>query len=89
MNIIIPKKSLLDLFKKASSDKGSYIHPWDVDEMREWSKRFGISCAQLNDAILDTGSLRIRDIKHYLKEKGVLFSFKRLWQHMHLNAFLY
>jgi hypothetical protein len=37
-----------------------------------WTKKWGITNAQLNDAILQTGSLRTRVIRHYLRQRCCL-----------------
>lgn len=89
MNGIISTKLFPAFGNKSMSRQTSYIHAWDQDEMKQLAEKLGISQRQLNDAVLETGSLYLKDIKHYLRSKGILFSFKRLWQHIQLNAFLY
>jgi hypothetical protein len=89
MNSITFTKLFSAFRLKSTLRDESYVHAWDQDEMKQIAAKLGISQYQLNDAVLETGSLYLKDIKNYLRSKGVLFSFKRLWQHMHLSAFLY
>lgn len=50
------------------------IYPGDRDQVYFWTRKWGISGDQLNEAIIETGSIRIRDIKKYLIRKGFIFS---------------
>jgi hypothetical protein len=52
-----------------------YIHPEDLNNLRYWSKKWGITSRQLTDAILDTGSIRTADLKEYLRKKVYASSF--------------
>lgn len=47
------------------------IHPEDASNISYWTKKWGISIRQLNDAILDTGSVNISDIRHHLKRQSL------------------
>jgi hypothetical protein len=55
--------------------KNSYIFPGEEEQMEYWTKRLGVTRAQLNEAILETGSLNVIVIKNYLKKKKFPFSF--------------
>jgi hypothetical protein len=46
------------------------IHPEDKTNIHYWTKKWGVSNNQLNDAILYTGSLNPGRIKEYLKKEG-------------------
>lgn len=52
------------------------IHPEDSSNISYWTKKWGISQGQLNDAILYTGSLHPARLKEYLK--------RNVWYHMPL-----
>ena len=45
-----------------------FIHPEDINNLNYWTKKWGVSARQLNDAILYTGSLNTTRIKNYLKK---------------------
>lgn len=46
----------------------NFIHPEDMSNVSYWTKKWGVSTRQLNDAILHTGSLSATHIKDYLKK---------------------
>lgn len=58
----------------------SLIHPEDNNNIHYWSKKWGVSTRQLNDAILYTGSLNPHRIKDYLRRDS--------WQQLFLNGFI-
>lgn len=82
MNIVVNPKTRIIPVEKQSSQQDVWLHPWDSNEMVQWSRKLGISYQQLNDAVIDTGSLNIKDIRNYLREKGVLFSLEKLRQYL-------
>jgi len=45
-----------------------FIHPEDTNNLNYWTKKWGVSLRQLNDAILYTGSLNTERVKDYLKK---------------------
>ncbi len=45
------------------------IHPEDSSNIHYWSKKWGVSNSQLNDAILNTGSLNPVCVREYLRSK--------------------
>ena len=45
------------------------IHPEDSSNIHYWSKKWGVSNSQLNDAILNTGSLNPVRVKEYLRTR--------------------
>jgi uncharacterized protein DUF3606 len=51
-----------------------FIHPEDVSNLNYWTKKWGVSMRQLNDAILYTGSLSTTRIKDYLKKDTWYYS---------------
>lgn len=57
----------------------SLIHPEDTNNIHYWTKKWGVSTRQLNDAILYTGSLNPQRIKNYLHQNS--------WQQLLLNGF--
>jgi hypothetical protein len=80
--MMIQPKTLFSLFSRNTSGQEDFVHPWDTRDMEQCAGRLGITTRQLNDAVLDTGSLRLKDIRSYLKQKGVLFSFRALFNRM-------
>lgn len=52
--------------------KRTEIHPEDGSDMMYWMRKWGVSRRQINDAILETGSIDQGRIKKLLKEKGIL-----------------
>lgn len=50
------------------------IHPEDNSNLNYWTKKWGVSIHQLNDAILYTGSLNPVRVKEYLR--------KDVWYHL-------
>jgi len=56
--------------------KRSLIHPEDQNDLAYWSRKWGVSARQIYDAILETGSTQMEDIRNVLRKKGTL---KSLW----------
>ena len=48
----------------------SVIHPDNNKEIAYWTKKWGVNVSQINNAILETGSLNLKDIKSVLIKKG-------------------
>jgi hypothetical protein len=44
------------------------IHPEDQNNLHYWTKKWGVSIRELNDAILYTGSLNTTKVKTYLRK---------------------
>jgi tRNA A37 threonylcarbamoyltransferase TsaD len=55
--------------------KNSVIYPGEISEVQYWTRKFGVSRAELNEAILETGSLKAEEIKKYLRKRKFSFSF--------------
>lgn len=60
--------------KRSNYSNQPVINPVEQEEVRFWTKKWGISPRQLNEAILETGSIRAQELKNYLVNKGLLFS---------------
>ena len=58
-----------------SFSKRQVIHPGDKTDLLYWAKKWGVNVRQINDAILETGSINLIDIKNVLKKKGEIPSF--------------
>jgi hypothetical protein len=60
------------------------IHPEDSTNIHYWTKKWGVSTRQLNDAILYTGSLNPVRIKEYLRKnswrRSVAIAFVKLFK---------
>ncbi|MDQ3110162.1 MAG: DUF3606 domain-containing protein [Bacteroidota bacterium] len=54
------------------SQKNSELHPESVVELQYWSKKWGITIRQLNEAIVDTGSTNIDYLKSHLKKNRIV-----------------
>ena len=65
-----------------------FVHPEDFINLRYWTKRWGVSLHELNDAILYTGSLNTNEIKTYLRKDSFLYhpllGLKRITQRINL-----
>lgn len=70
-------KTLLKLFSNQQAPS-EQLQPWDNQHMMNVVRRLKVSPKDLNDAVIETGSLDLNFIKAYLKKKSVTFSFKRL-----------
>jgi hypothetical protein len=57
---------------KFTNVKQQRIHPEDSKEMQHLADKWGITLRQLNEAIVDTGSIDVKKLKMHLKEKGVI-----------------
>lgn len=65
--------------------KNMFIQPGEDSQEEYWIKKLGITKAQLHEAILETGSLRVQEIKNYLKKKKLPFSFSGIKTFLKLN----
>jgi hypothetical protein len=54
------------------SPKNSELHPESIVELQYWSKKWGISVRQLNEAIVDTGSTNIQYLKMHLRKNNIV-----------------
>jgi hypothetical protein len=59
--------------------KNRIIHPEHQEELSYWAGKWGISVRQLQLAIIDTGQVNVKFLKAYLRHKGFLFSFRKLF----------
>lgn len=80
LNKVISLADIIDQpqVKKAVS---RLVHPEDINDLTYWAKKSRISPRQLNDAILNTGSLDPARLKAYLKEhtwRKFIFAFSNL-----------
>ncbi|MBA3665358.1 MAG: DUF3606 domain-containing protein [Bacteroidetes bacterium] len=50
------------------------IYPCERKQINFWAKKWGIRAQELNEAILETGSIKRKVLKSYLEKKGILFS---------------
>lgn len=70
-------RSLLKIFQNRRTEI-TQLKPWDVQQMSSLVRKLNISPKELNDAIIDTGSLDINYIKAYLKRKSTMLLFQKL-----------
>ena len=68
----------LQIERAGFAQKEMFIYPGETEQVSFWTKKWGITSAQLNEAILETGSVRVNEIKSYLIAKGFVFSFSTL-----------
>jgi hypothetical protein len=52
--------------------KRSGIYVGDNADLAYWTKKWRVNAQQINEAILETGSVNLKDIKNVLKKKGRL-----------------
>ncbi len=71
------------LFK---TDKHELIYPENSNQVCFWTKKWGITVKQLNDAIIETGSINVSEIKKYLTNKGILFSIQGLIKYLRCKS---
>ncbi len=61
------------------------IHPEDKSDLAYWTKKWGVNIKQINEAIIDTGSLQLIDIKSRLIKKGqigsIFYWIRKLFKH--------
>lgn len=55
-----------------TNNSSARIHPENIQEMQYFTAKWGITLPQLNEAIVDTGSVDIEQLKNHLREKGML-----------------
>ena len=67
--------------------KDILIYPGEKDQVNFWTKKWGITVNQLNEAILQTGSIDKREIKNYLVSEGILFSFSKFVRYIRRSPF--
>lgn len=67
------------------SNHKKIICPWDQDQFFLQAKKWSVTVQQLNEAILQTGSIDADEIKKYLIEKGILFSLFKWMNYLKLS----
>lgn len=58
--------------------KNTTIYPGEIAQVNYWTKKWGITRIELNEAILQTGSIKVEEIKKYLLHKRDYFSISGL-----------
>ena len=51
--------------------KSNELHPENTWELQYWSSKWGITIRQLNEAIVDTGSTNIDQLKLHLRKNKI------------------
>lgn len=51
--------------------KRNELHPENTSELQYWSGKWGITIRQLNEAIVDTGSTNIDQLKSHLRKNKI------------------
>jgi hypothetical protein len=69
---------------KHVNNESVLIEPYEPAQMSYWTKKWGVSYSQLQEAILETGSLQQSEIKNYLKSKPMLHSLDGIINYMRL-----
>jgi len=54
--------------------ENNIIYPGEAAELNYWTRKWGVSRMELHEAILQTGSLQVKEIKGHLKKKRFRFS---------------
>lgn len=60
------------------------IYPGELEQVNYWTRKWGISRVQLNEAIIETGSIRVNEIKKYLKGKKIPMSYNGFIHYLRL-----
>lgn len=60
-----------------NADTKDLIYPYN-ERMNHWTRKWGITKTQLNEAVLETGSINIKLVKKHLVRKGIIFSIRSL-----------
>ncbi len=68
-------------------NKATMIYPWEQDQVSHFTKKWKISVLDLNEAILETGSINRQVIKEYLVQKGVIRSLRKSWKFIKIRYF--
>lgn len=68
-------------------NKTTVIYPWEKEQVNLLVRRWGISAGELNEAILETGSINRRVIRKYLEQKGVILSLRKLLKYIKVHYF--
>lgn len=66
--------------------KSNIIYPGEIAQVNYWTKRWGITRIELNEAILQTGSIKVEEIKKYLLHKKDYFSISGLIRMIRLHV---
>ncbi|MCW3072494.1 MAG: hypothetical protein JWO44_2384 [Bacteroidetes bacterium] len=61
------------------------IYPGETAQLNYWTRKWGVSRAELHEAIMQTGSLRAWEIKEHLKKKRISFSLSGILQFIRLH----
>lgn len=69
------------------TSKRSVIHPEDQNDLAYWTRKWGVNVRQINDAILETGSVRLEDIRNVLRKKKALGNVA-YWLHRFIHGTL-
>ena len=74
------------MFNQKVNKKVGVCSP-DLDHVFSLAKKLGVSLKQLNDAILETGSINGKVLQYHLRQKGILFSVYRMQSYMKMRFF--
>lgn len=66
-------------------NKATVIYPWEKEEVNSLVRKWKISISQLNEAIVETGSINRRVIRRYLEQKGLILSLRRMIKYLKLR----
>jgi hypothetical protein len=50
------------------------IHPEDKNDLAYWTKKWGVNVRQIDNAIIETGSVNLNVIKNLLVKKGEIMT---------------
>ncbi|MBA3682871.1 MAG: DUF3606 domain-containing protein [Bacteroidetes bacterium] len=56
------------------------IHPEDKNDLAYWTKKWGVNVKQINEAIIETGSINREIVKNTLIKKGQIWTLS-FWIH--------
>jgi hypothetical protein len=67
------------------ADDQHILMPGEPGQVNYWSKRWGVSKAEINEAIINTGSLRVSVLRSYFKSRLAGFSFASFFRLLRLS----
>jgi hypothetical protein len=69
---------------RTESQKEELIITAEGSRISYWAKKWGLASRELNDAILETGSLRVAELRNYFRAKCELLSVQGLLKYFRL-----
>lgn len=62
------------------------LHPENGQELAYWTKKWGVNVRQIDEAILESGSIQLKDIRSTLAKKGYVDKLNYMLHHWILKV---